>query len=114
MLFAFDVDCGQVVGGHRFIARGLADCGTIDLAWLGATRLGRSELASMIVPVPDDTMTFAIKAITDARDSAVRWQEEAEELLVRRCPARREPRARAPLQPVSPPPDYGCSAHGGN
>jgi hypothetical protein len=31
MLLAFDVDCGEVVGGHRLIARGLADCGTIEV-----------------------------------------------------------------------------------
>ena len=30
MLLTFDIDCGEVVDGHRFIARGLADCGTIE------------------------------------------------------------------------------------
>jgi hypothetical protein len=68
-----------------FVLRFLASASAVELADAsrigGAMRLGRSELASMIVPVPDDAMTFAIKAITDARDSAARWQEEAEELL---------------------------------
>jgi len=30
MLFSFDVDCGELIPGHRFIARGLSDCGVID------------------------------------------------------------------------------------
>ena len=28
MLFTFDVDCGELIEGHRFIARGLCDQGT--------------------------------------------------------------------------------------
>ncbi len=36
MLFAFDVDCGEIVVGHRFIARGLADHGTIKVDELSA------------------------------------------------------------------------------
>ena len=30
MLLAFDVDCGELIHGHRFIARGIRDKGTID------------------------------------------------------------------------------------
>lgn len=30
MLFPFDVDCGELVQGHRFIARGLCDTGTLE------------------------------------------------------------------------------------
>ena len=30
MLVAFDVDCGCLVEGHRFIARGLSDAGTVS------------------------------------------------------------------------------------
>lgn len=30
MLISFDVDCGQLVPGHRFIARGLCDRGSIS------------------------------------------------------------------------------------
>jgi hypothetical protein len=30
MLLAFDVDCGELIRGHRFVARGIRDTGTID------------------------------------------------------------------------------------
>ena len=30
MLVAFDVDCGEVLAGHRFLARGLRDDGYSD------------------------------------------------------------------------------------
>ena len=30
MLLAFDIDCGELVQGHRFIARGICDQGTDD------------------------------------------------------------------------------------
>lgn len=30
MLISFDVDCGALAGGHRFIARGISDKGTIE------------------------------------------------------------------------------------
>ena len=30
MLLAFDIDCGELVQGHRFIARGICNQGTID------------------------------------------------------------------------------------
>ena len=30
MLLSFDIDCGELVEGHRFIARGICDQGTIE------------------------------------------------------------------------------------
>ncbi len=30
MLLAFDIDCGPLVKGHRFIARGIGDQGTLE------------------------------------------------------------------------------------
>jgi hypothetical protein len=30
MLMSFDIDCGELISGHRFIVRGLADCGTLE------------------------------------------------------------------------------------
>ena len=36
MLFTFDVDCGELISGHRFIARGICDQGMGDWHELGA------------------------------------------------------------------------------
>ena len=30
MLVTFDIDCGPLIEGHRFIARGLADDGVVE------------------------------------------------------------------------------------
>ena len=34
-LLSFDVDCGELIPGHRFIARGLSDAGELDVREFG-------------------------------------------------------------------------------
>ena len=59
MLLTFDIDCGEVVDGHRFIARGLADCGTIEADEFSAQGFSLEyELVPGVQPLSDPSKMF--------------------------------------------------------
>ena len=53
MLMSFDIDCGELISGHRFIVRGLADCGTLEFD--GETAAGISLEYELVPGVASGT-----------------------------------------------------------
>jgi hypothetical protein len=76
MLLAFDIDCGEIVVGHRFIARGLADCGTIETDEFSAPGFSLEyELVPGVQPLNDPQNMFNyIVHVTYEADVALPWQ----------------------------------------
>ncbi len=76
MLLSFDVDCGEIVVGHRFIARGLADCGMLETDELSAPGFSLEyELVPGVQPLSDpQTMLNYIVHVTYEADVALPWQ----------------------------------------
>jgi hypothetical protein len=68
MLFAFDIDCGELVAGHRFIARGLADGGTIESDGQSAPVFSLEyELIPGVPPLTDPSRMFQYLVHVDTR-----------------------------------------------
>lgn len=79
LLISFDIDCGELVRGHRFIARGLSDDGTLRLHNGGVCRLFSLEYELVPGVTADEAQEPSaffqfIVGITYSADTPIPWE----------------------------------------